>query len=166
VVGADTLWMYAAWLHATGPGGRRTGDQFQMLLGDRTGTSNDSLVFTTQAAASGLADLQNANKNRIRVVPNPYYGRSTYELSSFNRIVKFMNMPETATVRIFNLAGQLIRTLQKIDPKSSILEWDLQNENRLPVASGVYIYHVDIPGAGSTTGRVVVFMEKERLLTF
>ena len=165
VVGADTLWMYAAWLHATGPA-PQDGDQFKMLLGDRTGTSNDSLVFITQAAASSLADLQNANKNRIRVVPNPYYGRSTYELSSFNRIVKFMNMPETATVRIFNLAGQLIRTLQKIDPKSSILEWDLQNENRLPVASGVYIYHVDIPGAGSTTGRVVVFMEKERLLTF
>jgi len=137
-----------------------------VLLGNQTGTSNDTLVFSTQAARSGLADLQNAGKGQIRVVPNPYYARSTYELSSFNRVVKFMNMPEQATVRIFNLSGQLVRTLQKTDPKSSILEWDLENENRLPIASGVYIFHVDIPGAGSTTGRVVVFMEKERLLTF
>jgi hypothetical protein len=129
-------------------------------------STNDSLVFTTTAPARGLTDLQQARKDAIRVVPNPYYARSTYELSPFNRIVKFMNMPETATVRIFNLAGQLVRTLRKTDAVSSILEWDLENENRLPVASGVYVYHVDIPGAGSTTGRLVVFMEKERLLTF
>ncbi len=165
VLGADTLWMYAAWLHKTGPA-PTAGDQFKVLLGNQTGTANDTLVFTTQAARSGLSTLQDANKGMIRVVPNPYYARSTYELSSFNRIVKFMNMPEQATVRIFNLSGQLVRTLQKTDPKSSILEWDLENENRLPVASGVYIFHVDTPGASSTTGRVVVFMEKERLLTF
>ena len=34
------------------------------------------------------------------------------------------------------------------------------------IGSGVYIYHVDAPGAGSTFGRMVVFMEKERLNNF
>src|SRR6185436_18901175 len=96
-------------------------------------------------------------------VANPYYARSSYELSGFNRIIKFMNMPEQATVKIYNLSGHLIRTLRKTDQSSSILEWDVQNENRLPIASGVYIYHVDVPGAGSTIGRLVVFMEKEQL---
>ena len=75
-------------------------------------------------------------------------------------------MPEQATVRIYNLAGQLIRTLRKTDVAGSILEWNLENENRLPVASGVYVYQVEIAGAGSTTGRLVVFMEKERLQNF
>jgi hypothetical protein len=42
----------------------------------------------------------------------------------------------------------------------------MRNENDLPVASGVYVYHVDVPGVGSTFGRLVVFMEKERLNTF
>lgn len=165
VLGVDTLWLYAAWLLRTGPG-PFAGDRFEIRVGDVAASTNDSLVFTTTAPARGLTDLQQARKDDIRVVPNPYYARSTYELSPFNRIVKFMNMPEAATVRIFNLAGQLVRTLRKTDAGSSILEWDLENENRLPVASGVYVYHVDIPGAGSTTGRLVVFMEKERLLTF
>ena len=97
------------------------------------------------------------------MVPNPYYSRSTYELSSFNRIIKFVNMPERATVRIYDLSGHLIRTLQKTDASSSILQWDVSNENQLPVASGIYIYQIDVPNAGSTIGRLVVFMEKERL---
>ena len=39
------------------------------------------------------------------------------------------------------------------------MNWDLQTEKQLPVASGVYIYHVDARGVGSTFGRMVVFME-------
>jgi hypothetical protein len=99
----------------------------------------------------------------VRVVPNPYYTRSRYEQNQFNRVVRFMNLPETCTVRIFNLAGELVRTLQKTDPTSSVLNWDLLTENRLPVASGVYIFHVEAPGAGQTVGRMIIFMEKERL---
>ena len=65
-----------------------------------------------------------------------------------------------------NLAGQLVRTLQKTDATTSILEWDLETANALPVGSGVYIFHVDVPGVGAYTSRVVVFMEKERLNSF
>ena len=60
-------------------------------------------------------------------------------------------MPGQATVRIFNLSGQLVRTLKKTDETSSIVEWDLENENRLPVASGVYVFHIEVPGAGDET---------------
>ena len=116
--------------------------------------------------ARNQASLQREGLNRIRVVPNPYYSRSSYELSNFNRIIKFINMPEQATVRIYDLSGHLIRTLRKTDATTSILEWDIQNENRLPIASGIYVYHVEVPGAGSTVGRLIVFMEKERLQNF
>jgi hypothetical protein len=161
----DTLWMYAAWLYRTGT--VQSGDRFIVVSGgDRHGTPNDTLVFTTSAPAKNVTSLQKQNLDRVRVVPNPYYARSSYELSGFNRIIKFMNMPEQATVKIYNLSGHLIRTLRKTDQSSSILEWDVQNENRLPIASGVYIYHVDVPGAGSTIGRLVVFMEKEQLSNF
>jgi hypothetical protein len=30
----------------------------------------------------------------------------------------------------------------------------------------VYVYHVDAPGVGTTFGRMVVFMERERLNNF
>lgn len=164
-VGADTLWEYAAWLYKKGS--VKPGDRFIIEVGGNvTGTSNDSLVFTTSAPAQNNVALQKAGFGKIRAVPNPYYAHSNYELASLNRIMKFVNMPEVATVKIFNLAGDLVRTLRKTDTSSSILEWDLLTENRLPVASGVYVYHIDVPGAGSTTGKLVVFMEKERLSNF
>jgi len=127
---------------------------------------NDVYAFNTSKLVRGNAELAKQGMDRIRVVPNPYYNRSRYELSQFNRIVRFINMPERATVRIYSLSGQLIRTLEKTDPTNSVLNWDVQTENRLPVASGVYVYHVDAPGVGTIVGRLVVFMEKERLNTF
>ena len=77
-----------------------------------------------------------------------------------------MNLPAACTIRIFNLSGDLVRTLQKSDPATSILSWDVQTENQLPVGSGVYIYQIDVPGVGQTNGRMIVFMEKERLNNF
>jgi hypothetical protein len=126
-------------------------------------TPNDVFEFSTAKLVQNDASLAQSRLANIRVVPNPYYGRSRYELSQFNRVIRFINMPERATVRIFNLGGDLVRTLQKDDPTSSILTWDALTENRLPVGSGVYIYHVEVPGVGTTYGRLVVFMEKERL---
>jgi hypothetical protein len=75
-------------------------------------------------------------------------------------------LPRTCTVRIFNLAGDLVRTLEKTDETTSILEWNLLNEKEIPVASGFYIYHVDAPGIGSVYGKMAIFLEKERLNTF
>ncbi len=164
VVGADEKWLYAAWLKSTGT--PASGDKFVIQVGDRQGTPNDTLVFVTTKAPNGSVALQKSKLDNIRVVPNPYYSRSTYELTTFDKVIKFMNMPETATVRIYDLAGHLVRTLRKTDQGSSILQWNLENENRLPVASGVYVYTVEVPGAGTHTGRVAVFIEKERLQNF
>jgi hypothetical protein len=160
--GGDDRWNYAAWLHRVG--NIKAGDKFVIQAGGNvTGTENDSLIFTTSGPLKNQVALQKSSFDKIRVVPNPYYAHSTYELSSLNRIVKFINMPESATIRIYNLAGDVVRTLRKTDQSSSIIEWDLLSENRLPVASGVYVYHIDVPGAGQTMGKMVIFMEKERL---
>lgn len=165
ITGADESWLYDAWLYREGT--VNAGDKFVIVSGgNRPGTPNDTLVFTTSKPTSNDAALQRANFSRIRAVPNPYYAHSNYELSSLNRVIKFVNMPEAATVRLYNLAGDLVRTLRKDNSSSSILEWDLLTENRLPVASGVYVYHVEVPGAGQTIGKMVVFVEKERLSNF
>jgi hypothetical protein len=160
----DGGWLYSAWLYATGK--PKAGDKFVIVAaptGNVVATSNDTLRFTTSGPLKNQVALQKAGLDKIRVVPNPYYAHSTYELSSLNRVVKFINLPETATIRIYNLAGDLVQTLHKTDQSSSLLEWDLLTTNRLPVASGVYVYHIEVPGAGSTTGKMVIFMEKERL---
>jgi len=129
-------------------------------------TPNDSYTFNTASLVRSNTGLASSKLDKIRVVPNPYYNHSRYELNQFNRIVRFMNLPETCTIRIFNLAGDLVRTLQKTDITSSALAWDLLTENGLPVGSGVYVYHIDAGSVGTTFGRMVVFMERERLNNF
>lgn len=83
----------------------------------------------------------------INVVPNPYYAYSAYERNQLDNRVKITNLPEKCTVKIFTLNGTLIRTYKKDDPKTS-LDWDLKNQAGIPIASGLYIMHVDVPGVG------------------
>lgn len=128
-------------------------------------TDNDYFQFTPSEAAYSNAKAQ-GTMDKIRVVPNPYFAKSTYELDQFDHVIKFSNLPRTCTVRVFNLAGDLVRTLDKTDPTTSILEWNLLNAKDIPVASGFYIYHVDAPGIGSKYGKMAIFLEKERLNTF
>jgi hypothetical protein len=157
-------WHYSAWLRQTAE--VAPGDVFRFSPSLVPGTANDSILFQTTPLIRGDVNLARSRMDRIRAVPNPYYNQSRYELNQFARVIRFINMPELATVRIFTLSGQLIRTLQKTNTSSSILEWDLLTTNQLPVASGVYIFHVDAPGVGSSFGRLAVFMEKERLNNF
>jgi hypothetical protein len=141
------------------------GDQIEAVWASPA-TANDVYDFSTTTLVRGNQTFATGKLDRIRAVPNPYYNRSRYELNQFARVIRFINMPENATVRIFNLSGALVRTLQKTEIATSILEWNLLTDNELPVASGVYIFHVEAPGVGSTFGRMVVFMEKERLNNF
>ncbi|KAB2838989.1 MAG: T9SS type A sorting domain-containing protein [Melioribacteraceae bacterium] len=57
------------------------------------------------------------------------------------------HLPRRATIRIFNLAGHLVRTLHK-DSDSQFYLWDLQNEHQVLAASGLYILHIEMPDLG------------------
>jgi hypothetical protein len=50
-------------------------------------------------------------------------------------------------VKIYSSNGKLIRTFKKDSPITS-LDWDLNNWKGIPVAGGVYLIHVEVPGAG------------------
>jgi hypothetical protein len=139
------------------------GDKFDFVLASRS--PNDFFAFHTQAASRSNTTLAKNELDRVLAVPNPYFNHSAYELNQFNRQVKFTHLPASCKVRIFNLAGDLVRTMDKNDT-SSQLTWDLQTDRGLPVGSGVYIFHVDAPGVGTHVGKVVIFMEKERLTNF
>ncbi len=83
----------------------------------------------------------------IKVVPNPYYAYSIYEQSKLENTIKIVNLPPECTVKIYNVSGTLVRTLSK-DNDLTYLEWDLNNEARIPIAGGVYIMHVNVPDVG------------------
>ena len=81
------------------------------------------------------------------MVPNPYYSLSLYESSQLDNIVKITNLPENCTVNIYTVEGALVRTLRK-DNSATWLPWDLTNNYNVPIASGVYIIHINAPGIG------------------
>jgi len=125
-------------------------------------------MFTVNTAGlqpSGSIDLAKADIDRINVVPNPYYGGSAYERTQFAPIMRFTNMPVGAKIRIYSLAGILVRSLQNAGPGTTV-DWDLQNESQYLVASGMYIAYVDVPGLGSKILKLAVIVAEERLDNF
>ncbi len=84
----------------------------------------------------------------IRVVPNPYYAYSRYEQSQLDNIVKITNLPDRCDIHIYTTAGTKIRSFRKDNTLPSV-DWDLTNDYGIPIASGVYIIHVDAGERGN-----------------
>ena len=105
-------------------------------------------IKTGKADRSKLAEALEL----INVVPNPYYAYSEYE-DRLNNVVKLINLPEVCTVNIYSVNGKLVRTYKKDSPQT-FLDWDLNNHKGVPIASGIYLIHVDVPEIGE---RVVKF---------
>ena len=108
----------------------------------------------------------------IRVVPNPYLAYSAYESTANSSTVYVTNLPNTCTISIYSLDGTLIRVLQRavgVNPTtneqvetssgqkvkdvnvSTSVSWDLTNTAGVPIASGVYLFHINAPGIGEKT---------------
>lgn len=114
--------------------------------------------FTTRdIAPTKLADNANADKDalldRIHAVPNPYYGYTGYEQNRYDTKVRIINLPAKATVSIYSLDGSLIRRIEKDNANVSYVDWDIRNAKSLPIASGMYLIHVNADGIGETVIR-------------
>lgn len=135
-------------------------DPFRPLKFDDRYTVNTAGVAPVANGALAKADI-----NNIMAVPNPYFGTNAYEQNQFGRVVRFTNLPPKAKIRIFNLAAELVKVIDK-DDQSTTSDWDLTNRNDIPIASGMYVVHVDLPGIGQRILKVAVIMPEERLDNF
>jgi hypothetical protein len=104
--------------------------------------STEGVATVTNDAATLESELDNIN-----IVPNPYYAFSSYETNKLDNRVKITNLPAVCTVSIYDLNGTRIRQFKKGDPSTS-LDWDLKNDQNIPIASGTYIIHIEVPGIG------------------
>lgn len=157
--------MYTATWNRRGPAKfspGNSGDDELAIFTNRVLTKDDVYQLTAPSVIND-PNLAKADVEQINVFPNPYYGVNPQELNKYQRFVTFSHLPANATIRIFNLAGQLVRTLQKNSPEQ-FLRWDLQNENALPAASGLYIVHIDMPDLGKTKILKVAIIQEQQLL--
>jgi hypothetical protein len=124
----------SATVDLANPAVNNNNPMYEFNLNDLTTVTNDG-----ETAKSAL--------DQVGVVPNPYYAYSGYEKAGVDNIVKIVNLPNRCTVSIYTLNGTLIRRLKK-DDSSTYINWDLKNQAIIPIASGMYIIHVEAPGVG------------------
>ena len=117
--------------------------------------------FTTTGERAGTAASAGAGGEPY-VVPNPYLGAASFEPALLNirgrgeRRVEFRNIPQAATIRVYTVRGDLVRTLRQDGSLAGFVAWDLRTKDNLDVAPGLYIFHVESNGFPSTTGKFAV----------
>ncbi|MEZ4773405.1 MAG: hypothetical protein R3D00_09490 [Bacteroidia bacterium] len=124
----------------------------------RPGTSDvPTFEFNTAdyAVQTNQTEIAKDALEKVLVVPNPYYAYSSYETGQLDNRVKITNLPQKCRVSIFTINGLLVRQYTK-DSDNPDQDWDLKNQSGVPVASGVYIIHVDANIDGQNLGEKVV----------
>lgn len=104
--------------------------------------------FSTEDIYNDIND-ENGKKalDLANIVPNPYYAFSGYEGSAIDNRVKLTNLPEKCEISIYTLDGALVRRIKK-DDITTELDWNLKNNANVPIASGLYIIHIDAGDLG------------------
>lgn len=123
--------------------------------------SNDTFTFTTLSASIDQ-ETAKADMDRIKVVPNPYVVSNSWEPTSLlvgsrERQLHFIHLPAKCTIKIFNVRGQLVNTLEHDAPLNDGTEiWDMLSRDNLEISYGIYIYHIQADGVGEKIGKFVV----------
>ena len=136
-----------------------TGDVWRVYCsGPRTLTEgNLTTIYTTPAGQ--VTGLSASLLDKVKVVPNPYLVRANWDVSKNYPNIHFTNLPAKCKIRIYTLAGDLVRVL---DHESSYAEndgterWDLLTTYNRRVASGIYIYQIDAPEIGTKLGKFAI----------
>jgi len=97
----------------------------------------------------------------IVIAPNPYnYNDPLLKGYGFpdDRTILFFNLPEKVTIRIFSESGNLVKTIEHDVPitKAGSDQWLMINDNRQPIASGVYVVVFETPDGKVAYQKLVV----------
>ena len=133
---------------------------YQFVLGPE-----DAVLENLATRSNARQEYIDSILGAINVVPNPYYSYSSYETASqLETKVRIVNLPtgvengvkQGCTIRIYTVDGTLVRTLgptaitrdASIGAENTTVDWDLHNQTGIPIAGGMYLIHVTVPGIG------------------
>jgi len=125
-----------------------------MFTTNKPNTLDDVFTFSTVAGDSSDAIAAEAVE-KVNVYPNPYYAYNSQSTSPYDQYVTFTHLPSKATIKIYNLAGVLIKEIEHENASSQFCKWDLTNASNIPVGSGMYIAHINMPD-----------LDKQKILKF
>ncbi|MFA4907808.1 MAG: hypothetical protein WC602_06050, partial [archaeon] len=157
----DTVWVdevpYAdtTWITVDPP---QAGDKIYLAT-TKPFRLGDIFRLTLQGADSSDA-LAKAELDDICVVPNPYVVTASWEPVNMykygrgERRLHFFHLPRVCTIRIYNIRGYLVDTIEHSSTADDGMEpWDILSKDGNEIAYGIYIFHVDAPGVGTKIGK-------------
>ncbi len=147
----------------------RSGDSW-MAYSNRTGNTAPSYsLYNIVTKAGRMLTKFESTRPKVRAVPNPYLISNQWETSLDKRVLAFTHLPDECTIRIYNLAGDLVKTLKHSETTGKVTNpalpmvndlggtenWNLLNDNNQLIATGVYVFHVQSK-IGEQVGKFVI----------
>ncbi len=166
-VRVDSLVTWRVQLDTLGQGARgpivppRRNDQYDLHLDTPLG-EGDLFTFVGHGARVDDAAARDQFATRPYVVPNPYLESASFEPARFNvsgrgeRRIEFRGLPSSCVIRIYTVRGDLVQTLRHEASIEGFEPWNLRTKDNLEAAPGLYIFHVDAPGIGTSIGKFAV----------
>jgi hypothetical protein len=152
-----TVWAMRSYTGAITGGNGADGDlgPYAFRPAIRPWTALGTTASATVQGTTGTVEVVKNDLSRVHTVPDPYYVQSKYEVSTDQKVLKFVGLPQDAIIRIYSTSGILVRMLEHHAQnysstginQGSEIDWDLRNRNNQVVASGVYFFHVEAGGA-------------------
>jgi hypothetical protein len=171
---ANTTWTLRSYAGTVfggkGAGGNFGNYSFEPALRPFTAVGADLLLRFN--AVNAIRAPRFADLKRVHTVPDPYYVTNDYEQTTDIKVIKFVNLPDKAIIRIYSASGVLVNILENPGPSCANgtvsaagtvtavnasggeCTWNVRNRNNQVVASGVYFYHIESNSAGGTARRV------------
>ena len=69
--------------------------------------------------------------------------------------MQFTFLPPACTISIFTVRGEVVNRLRHAN-QTGTEDWNLTNQSGVEVSFGVYVYVVEAPDGGKTTGKFAI----------
>ncbi len=151
------IYISGAYVYIADPNGEiSAGNVFTVEMGGISAPQDgDEQLLTSEKVTLEDKNIKD-DLGKIRVVPNPYFVTNRAVTSEGTDKVFFTRLPPRCTIRIYTLAGELVREIKHESnakfnseerlaqgDKGGTAEFDLLNRYNQALASGVYIFHVE-----------------------
>ncbi|MEW6096310.1 MAG: cohesin domain-containing protein [bacterium] len=115
------------------------------LLSGLVGTATFTITPTVKFAE---------HLGEVIVYPNPYKAWKHDHITFGHPREVDKRLTAYATIKIFNIAGELVRTLEVVPSDNGEKIWNVDNDSGEKVASGIYIYLITNPKGEKCIGKI------------
>lgn len=103
-------------------------------------TENDEYDVSTKQMQIMDSEI---DVDKIKVVPNPYYVRASWERNDLTKKILFTNLPPKCKISIFTLSAEHVIDLYHDNSTVGHTSWNLRSKENMEVAYGLYVYKVE-----------------------